>query len=476
MLVRQSIIYALGDVTQALLAMGLIALFTHVMSQDEFGRYAFVLTNVQFGYLLAINWMCTSLVRMYHKATDRKALLGAFLGLFGIVTAVGLLVTLGMLPFLESAELKQLALLGYLFFVAMAWMELNMRLFQARLEAGRQARARVTRSLVSAVLGGGLAWYGWGANGAIIGAIVGTAGVGLVQSVREWSGVPLGGDSVVRARLRSYGMPLLISFAIGAASNFVGRYVVVAVGGAAMLGIYVLSAELATRASNLSLNPIGSATSSIAYKDVESSDHVTLNQRLRQACILLFGIALPGAAGLAVVAPDVAATLIGPEFRDGTITILPFVGVATFAAAFRRNYLDQAFHLGLKTDQFIWISVVTLATSLATNFWLILQFGLVGAAYAAVLTVFFELLIVFMIGRKAFKLPFPLPDMAKIAVASSIMAACVAAVPLEPGPVALIGKVLTGCAVYGALIMLLDIGSARRFLRVYILQVSGRQA
>lgn len=473
-LVRQSAIYAIGNIVQALLAMGLIALYTRVMSSDEFGAYAFVLTNVQFSYLLVVNWMSVSLVRLYHKASDREKLLGAYLGLFGILTLVGLVATLVMVPFLETAAQVELAFLGYLFFVAMAWMELNMHLYQARLEAGRQARARVTRSLVSAIVGGSLAWYGWGAHGAVIGAIVGMAGVGLGQGLKDWSGVPFGGDHEIRQYIRHYAVPLAISCAIGAAANFAGRYVIVIVGGSAMLGIYVLASELVTRASNLSLAPIGAASSSISYRDLNESGEATVRKRLRQTCMLLFGLALPGAAGLAVVAEDIAVTLFGSEFRAETAAILPFVGIALFTAAFRRNYLDLALHLGLRSNRFIHISSIILVTALAVNLWLVSAFGLLGAAYAAILTAWIEVGLTYLFGRSSFKLPFPLSDMFKIAIATSIMVLAVLSLPMEASPLALVVKILVGGLVYAISVFTLNVGSARTMVSRKLNRVADR--
>ena len=465
MLFRQSMIYALGNATQAALAIFLIWVYTRVMSADEFGTYAFVLTNVQFAYQLVMNWVCVSFVRLYHKVSDKEVLLGSYLGLFCVITLLGLIATLALLPFLQSREQAELATLGYFLFVAMTWMELNMRLFQARLQAGRQARARILRSVVTAVLGASLTWYGWGPQGALIGGIVGMAFVGLPQSMKDWKNLPFGGNQSVRAEVWQFGAPLAVSFAIGAASVFAGRYFVVALEGAAVLGAYVLCNEIATRITTLSLSPIGAASASITFFELKEKGQDAVRDRLRYTCLMMLGVVIPGAVGLAIVSADVAVTLVGPEFRADTALILPIIGFAIFAQRFRGEYLDQALHLGLRSDRLLWSSIGTLFVSLVLNYLLVSTYGLIGAAYAALLVSAAGIVLVTLLGRTAFPLPFPMFEVGKIVVATAAMAAGILALPIEPGLMGLIVRIVSGCLIYAAVILALNVAGVRGYLR-----------
>ena len=457
-------IYVLGNAIQAALAIVLISIYTRIMSVDEFGIYAFVLTNVQFGYQTLMNWVCVSFVRLYHKVPDTSVLLGTYLGIFFVVTLCALAVTLAVLPLLASREQAELALLGYFLFVAMAWMELNMRLFQARLEAARQARARIVRSIVTAILGGGLTWYGWGPYGALVGAIIGMAVVGLPQSIREWGRSPFAGNASSRKEVWRFGAPLAVTFAIGAAGAFAGRYLIVVLEGAALLGVFVICTEIATRITTFILTPIGAASSSITFLELKEKGRAAVRERLRHTCQLMLGLVIPGAAGLAIVAPDIAATLVGEEFRENTALILPIIGLAVFAQRFRGEYLDQALHLGLRSDRLLWASVVTLVASLAINYALISQLGLIGAAYAALLVSAVSIILVTAVGRAAFPLPFPLLDVTKICVASLVMFAGLLTISLEPGLTGLLVRMLAGALIYSIAIAILDVGGLRSFI------------
>ena len=468
MLLRQSMVYGLGNAIQAALAIVLISIYTRLLSVDEFGIYALVLTNVQFGYQTLMNWVCVSFVRLYHRISDKRMLLGAYLGVFAFVTIGGLLITLGMLPFLDNREQARLALLGYSLFVAMSWMELNMRLFQARLEAARQARARIVRSVVTAILGGGLTWYGWGPSGALVGAIIGMAVVGLPQSMREWGQLPFGGDESSRREVWRFGAPLALTFAVGAAGAFAGRYLIVVLEGAALLGVFVICTEIATRITTFLLTPIGAASSSITFFELKEKGRGAVRERLRHACLLMLGLVIPGAVGLAIVSPDIAATLVGEEFRENTALILPIVGLAVFAQRFRGEYLDQALHLGLRSDRLLWASVATLVVSLAINYVLIYQLGLLGAAYASLLVSFVGIVLVTAVGRTSFPLPFPLLDVVKVSAASLVMFAGLLAIPLEPGIPGLLLRMVAGASIYLIAITILDVGQLRSFISGHV--------
>jgi O-antigen/teichoic acid export membrane protein len=289
--------------------------------------------------------------------------------------------------------------------------------------------------------------------------------IGLPQSIRDWSGLPFGGNSVSRREVWQFGAPLAISFALGAAGAFAGRYVVVALEGAALLGVYVLCNEIATRIATLSLSPIGAASASITFFELREKGQAAVRDRLRHTCLLMLGLVMPGATGLAIVSPDIAATLVGTDFRVDTALILPIIGFAIFAQRFRGEYLDQALHLGLRSDRLLWASIVTLVVSLVGNYVLVSEFGLIGAAYTALLVSLIGIIIVAIMGRAAFPLPFPPVDVFKIGISSLVMAAAVLALPFDPGFFGLFARMTTGCLVYLVSLVILDVGQLRVFIR-----------
>ncbi len=462
MLLRQTAIYAVGNVLQVALAIGAVAVYTRLLTTVEYGSYSFVFTCVQFAFAFSVSWIATTIIRLHRGASDRHLFLGAILIYYVIVVILAAVGTGVAVVVLDTWQHRRLAMVGFLYFSAMSWMELNLRLFQARLEAARQTRSRVARSIISTVLGSALAWVGFGPEGILLGLAVGSLIPGLASNIREWRAVHFGGDARARLEIWHFGAPLALSFAVGAISAFAGRYLVSWLEGVAALGIFVLAFEIANRTASALLGPVGAASLPISVHELEKSGSEAARAMLHRACILLLGVLMPAGVGLAAVASDLVAVAVGPDFRAGAASILPYLAIAVFATGFQIWYLDFAFHLGLKSLLLIWRAGVKLVVNLAVNFALISRFGLLGAGYAAVGTTALSLTLTSILSRKAFPLPFPFRQFARIALATGCMVAVVLSVPGEPGLLRLLAKAAVGFIVYAVFAIVLNIGDVRQ--------------
>ena len=66
-----------------------------------------------------------------------------------------------------------------------------------------------------------------------------------------------------------------------------------------------------------------------------------------------------------------------------------------------------------------------------------------------------------MVGRDGLGLPFPVPPLVKVMVATALMATCLLFVTLQPGVLALATKIVLGVGVYGSSLFVLDIEGIR---------------
>ncbi len=462
LLARQSLIYAGGNLVQAALAVGLIPLYTRLLSTEEYGAYSFVLASVQLGFSVGLTWVLTAIVRLLQRYPDQSHILSAFMTIFTVTSGLVILGGAVAFFFLENSFHRQLLILGVLYFIAMSWMEMNLRVFSARLQAGRQARSRIARSFLQSGIGASLASLGFGAQGILTGLVIGSFGPGVVAGAKEWKGVrPFRSHGALQEVLR-FGLPLSVSFGIGAVVLHLDRYMVVALEGIAMLGIYALAVELVMRITNVILNPIAAAALPLAVRDLEKNGPGAARAQLRDNFILLALIAVPAAVGLISVTPDFAIVMVGPDFRDGVIAILPFVAAAFFVNGFRKFYFDYAIHLGMKTARFIWINCINLVLIVVLNYLFLKQYGIIGAAYASLLVQINGLILSIILGHSAFALPFPVFQFLRILLAAAGMAYAVSLVPGEPGFITLVQKVMVGGAVYGVLVLMLDVWHAQR--------------
>jgi peptidoglycan biosynthesis protein MviN/MurJ (putative lipid II flippase) len=108
-----------------------------------------------------------------------------------------------------------------------------------------------------------------------------------------------------------------------------------------------------------------------------------------------------------------------------------------------------------------WISLMTGVLNLSLNYWWIQSFGVIGAAYASVVSYMFAMTSSAIWGRRAFALPRPDREVLKIVAATAVMAAVVWAVTMPAGVWGLAVRIATGAAAYGAAIWALNLGGLR---------------
>lgn len=461
MLLRQTLIYGLGNIIPGLVATALVALYTRMLTPEEFGLFVLVMTVIEFSWSLSLSWLTTAMVRLYPKQTDKNRFLGIILTIFLATIALALIACAVLIGLLDDPRHRILALLGLGLFIATGWMELNSGLFAARLEARRSAFTLISRSLGSGLFAGGFVLSGYGAEGILIGATIGMFLPGLFQIVRDWRVASGIGNIDGMGEIARVGAPLAGGIAMGSIGAYAGRIIVTALEGVSALGLYSISAELADRLVTGILGPLSTALGPLATHDLENANVKAAQERLSKACILMVGIMAPATIGVTMVTPDIVAVLIGGEFKEITQSLLPLATLSTMLWAFRSGYLDQALHLGMKQDFLFYREVIYLFVTVANSYVLISWYGILGVAYASVATTAIMLLVTYQFVRKAFPLPFPLMDIAKISLATTLMAVAVALVPGDPGLINLCLKPAVGAVVYALLILALNVSWSR---------------
>jgi peptidoglycan biosynthesis protein MviN/MurJ (putative lipid II flippase) len=106
-----------------------------------------------------------------------------------------------------------------------------------------------------------------------------------------------------------------------------------------------------------------------------------------------------------VLTPQIAAVMVGEEFRTMTNRLLPWIALGAAASGIKAFHFDLAFHLGRDSRGLVICSSVAAATNVGFNLALIPRFGIVGAAYATVLAYLLGLFLSSWLGRRAFSMP-----------------------------------------------------------------------
>jgi O-antigen/teichoic acid export membrane protein len=185
--------------------------------------------------------------------------------------------------------------------------------------------------------------------------------------------------------------------------------------------------------------------------------------------LLLLVVGLPAALGLVLLAPNMVRVMLGAPFREAATALVPWIAVATLIASLRFHYLDLAFHLGKRTLRQMAIMAIAGLTNLLLNLWWIPLFGMLGAAYATLVTYVLAFVLAWWLGRGSFPLPAPPPaQLLRISVA--VVGMGLALWPLRDldGPVQLLLQVAIGIVVYAACLLALDVAGSRGRVRAIV--------
>jgi O-antigen/teichoic acid export membrane protein len=201
----------------------------------------------------------------------------------------------------------------------------------------------------------------------------------------------------------------------------------------------------------------------LAVAAVESGDIVARDRQFRQHATILCAVAVPAAAGIALLAPS-ASGILGPRFAPAARELLPLLALAQFLAGIKSYYFDLSFQMVRATGlQLITVAAGALV-NVVLNLWLIPGFGLLGAAYATVAGYLAALIVSWGLGQTVLALPIPYGALARVGAATGGMCLALALVRGASGLFILVGQVALGAAVYALLMLLFARGEPHRIL------------
>ena len=306
---------------------------------------------------------------------------------------------------------------------------------------------------------------GFGAVGVLSGLLLGFLVPMLGIFRRPWQGVRLGQlDREILKKLLKYGLPLTGAFILDFIVNSSDRMLLVYLVDSAASGLYAVGYDLPKRSLWILMMIVNLAAYPLVVRALEQQGPGAARDRLRDIAVILAGIGLPGAAGLWVLAPNLAGVLVGNEFQDATTGLIPWIALAILLAGLKAYYLDLAFQLGRRTMGQVWVLLVAAVLNLGLNLWWIPVYGYMGAAYSTVAAYAAGFMLSGLMGRRVFPLPLPWLELGKIVLAVVGMSFALWPFAAHRGAGALAGQITWGIFIYGILLLLLNVGQIRNRL------------
>ena len=454
------------NVVQAVAGFGAIVVFTRMLTPSQYGDYALAFSVTSVASTCLFVWIESAMARFY-AAEDEAGRLRLYATLYRAfaVMAVALPLVAGALLLVApvAPALKFAVGAG----LACVTARSLLKLAQERRRAAGEVRGYAVFDMAQTgggfALGAGFALLHFGGASPLMGAGVASAGCLLFALPSELRPARQGRFELERLRrYAAYGLPLSLSLLMGLALATTDRFVLAAYMDEATVGAYHAGYSLSNRTLDVLFLWLGMAGFPACIAALERGGQAGLERVAREQAGFMALIALPAAAGLALVAHPLAALMVGPALRQNAARVTPWIALSGLFYGFTSQYLNTAFTLGRRTGrQLLAIGVPALA-NLGLTLALIPRFGLDGAMWATTASYGLGAGVSVALQRGGVRLPIPWRALARSALAAGVMALAVSRLPASGGAGELALKAVTGALVYGLAALALDAGDARR--------------
>ncbi len=470
MMLRHGLAYLAARGLPALLNFAALAIYTRLLAPEQFGIYAMVLAALGIAHTVFLSWLDLGLLRFFAAYEGRRGtFLGTILIAFMAMLALAGLASLSTLWFTSDPLLARLLPLCFLLFCVEGFAELHLRLANAQLAPAVYGRMAITRALVALAVGSALVLAGAGALGILLGLAAGavaavvspTRGVlGPLRAAWRESTGPVFDPAVLR-HLFLYGAPLVITLGLDVVLAGADRFLLAGMIDADAAGVYAVGYQLTAYTLGTLLVIVNLAGYPLAVKAFETGGLAAAEPHLRQNALLLWGLGLPAAGGMALLAPNITAVVTGSAFAADAALVMPVLVLAALLQRSRTYYFDFAFQLRAKVGWQALISATTVLLNIGLNLLLIPRFGILGAAWATVAACGLGLALSIVLGRRLLALPVIWGEAARLGLATAAMLAALWPLRELAGILALVLQIGLGVLAYASALWLLDVGGLR---------------
>lgn len=469
MLIRHSAIYFLGRVIPGIVSILTLALFTRLMSPEQYGQYSLVITGVGIVNAVCFQWVSLGVGRFLpsHEADPTKLLSTALAAFFMLV---GVTAVLGSVAALLCSErlVREFIILAVSVGWAQAWFDLNLKIINTRLAPVRYGLISSIKATLALGAGAGFFYLGLGVPGVLLGLAIGLlAATGFIW--KQWNGLSI--RSLNKDMLKDfvrYGVPLTMTLILTLILDVSDRFLLNMFLDARAVGAYASAYDLTQQSLGMLLGVVHLAAFPLALRALEEKGTAAAQIQLKKNFLMLLAISVPATVGLIMLAGNIAFVMLGAEFRADASHIILVIAISIFVAGVKSYYFDYSFQLGKKLKGQVWTVLCAALVNVGLNLWWIPLYGVLGAAYATLAGFLVGTGVSWYLGRNVFRMPPMDKDVYKVIVAASIMALSLLPILERRGLVALLCQVLLGSLSYAVFLFILNVGQLRLGLKRYL--------
>jgi len=380
---KHSAIYGLGGLVSRILATLLLPLYTHYLPTDAYGRVETITAATAVLAILLQMGISSAFFRFYFDEHEDRGKLTVVrtsfwftMGMSTLGLVLGLVFASQVSHLLALGDDPQLVRAG----AVGLWAQTNYNqltaLFRVEQRSVQYAIASVVNVLLTVVaMVVFVAVFHWGSVGLIVGNFMGTLVVyaALVAYRSEQLGLEF--DRTLFRRMQHFGLPLVPSALALWAINFIDRAFVGWYKGQGEVGVYSAAVKVAGVITFVMV-AFRTAWPAFAYSIDDDRD---AKRTYSYVLTYLMTFAAWISLALGALAPWIVALLTS---RPGYLRAEKGVALLAFAGAVYAGYTVLAIGSGrARKTQFNWVVTgVGAAANIALNFWLIPEYGMVGAS------------------------------------------------------------------------------------------------
>lgn len=449
---------------------------TRVLSVEEYGNFALFNATVAILLSMAKCGITTSFIRSYASAAaaddDRRRQLYSSASGIIVVLALGIVIVYTVVIFFLGDYFGN-ALTTVLLFAGLPILIRAARdLFFAFLRAEEKV---MTLSVLGLVMGAGSVATGilfclvlvGGLTGYIVGMIAFEAAIVLLlglhfarRGVFELSFV----SPSVAGQLLIFGAPLLLFDLSSLVNGSADRFLISHFSGSAQVGIYSVGYNFATYVQGIITAPLWMTIFPIYTKIWETDGPAKTTEFLNAFLNYYLALAILVIAGVTVTSRELITLLASAKYAAAaSVTPLVIAGVMLYGTT---HITAAGFYLAKRTKT---IAVLTLGCALVNillNLFLIPSYGILGAAYATVISYFILTVLVTAFSRNLLLIKWPLGSLAIYLGAATVSAIVATRIEHPSVVVSLLLKSLVITAGYAIIVLSLDRQLRETFVRL----------
>jgi len=454
------------NIAQGVVGLLTIVLFTRVLSPEEYGVYALAFSALSLTQTVLLTWTEAAMARFHARRGEDGRRAGLFATLnrlgFGLALAVPVIAVAVLRLAPMSPPLKVAVAAAF----AAVLVKSLTKLSQERRRAAGEVSAAAWLDIVQTVggfglglilallgLGGAAPLLGMGAISLLCLVFVLPADLGRARGGRY--------DRALAGGYAAYGLPVALSLIMALVLSTTDRFLLAAFLDETAVGVYHAGYSLGSRTLDVVFIWLGMAGGPAMVAALERGGQPALEEAASEQAQFMVLLTLPAAVGLALVAAPLAQVMVGPALAEGAGRVTPWIALAGWLSGVTTYYLLQAFTLGQRTVLLIGCMAIPAAGNILLNLILIPRFGLDGALWSTAASYAVGAVAAVVLGARACRLPLPWASLAQAGAACGLMALLVSLVPAFGGFLELGLKAALGAAVYGAVILGLNVGGAR---------------